>query len=351
MSLRLQWLGSRILLLVCCSCTHALHAQQGAAPCNLARPVSSDVALKLGLKDGQTVYHEGEIITLELAFTSNAKNRVINTRTYDRSGRLNEEYFCLSPEGRDPLQDYFGSGIYEGFVGGGLGGSQTLSDVPYVIREELNEWRSVPAGRYSLRVLSHRGSVPDLASNEVRFQVIAATPEWQARQLARALVLLDADHKRLTQAEFEQAKHAERVLRFLGSEAATRELARRFWSHDQQGFRPNIHSPGTAYPSYVEYEYQLSVDLSNFEFGLIGSPHRELAIQELVAALHDRQRPATPAMVKTLALLEIMSKPEYQMAPYDNSANEEWKKQWDARRRVRADAYEELVAKLSKEIQ
>jgi hypothetical protein len=349
--MRLQGVGSTALLLVCCFYTYALRAQEGAARCNPNRAVPSDVTLKLGLKDGQAVYREGEIITLELAFTSSAKSRFINTRTYDRSGQLNEEYFCISPEGRDPLQDYFGSGIYGAFVGGGIGGYQTLGAAPYVIKEELNEWKSLSPGAYTLRVVSQRASVPDLASNEVRFQVVPATPEWQSKELVRALALLDADHKKLTETEYEQTKHAERVLRFLGSEAATSELARRFWFHDQQWFRPTIHTPGTAHPNYVEYEYQLSVDLSNFEFGLIGSPHRELAIQELEVAIHDRQHSATPAMLQTLALLEIMSNSEYQIPPYDGSANEEWKKQWEARRQVRADAYKDLVTKLSKEIQ
>jgi hypothetical protein len=43
--------------------------------------------------------------------------------------------------------------------------------------------------------------------------------------LAGALALLEADRKKLTQTEYGQTKHAERVLRSLGSEAATRELA------------------------------------------------------------------------------------------------------------------------------
>jgi hypothetical protein len=232
----------------------------------------------------------------------------------------------------------------------GISGYKTLSDVPYVVREELNERRSVPPGTYILRVLRQRGSFPHLASNEVKFQVVPATPEWQAEQLAGALALLDADHKNLTQTEYEQTKHAERVLRFLGSEAATRELARRFWFHDQQWFRPNI-SPGSASSSYGLYDEQLSQDFWEFKFGLIGSPHRELAIRELEAAVHDTKHPATPAMVETLALLEIMSNPKYQIPPYGGSANEEWNRQWEAQREVRADAYNDLVAKISKKIQ
>lgn len=343
------WLSRSVLLFVCCICACALHAQQDADRCSPDRSVSSDVTLKLGLKDGQTVFHEGEIITLELAFASSTKGGVIETTTSDHSGRANKEYFCLKPDGRDPLQDYFGSGIYGGFAAGGPTGIKTLSSVPYVINEDLNEWKSMAPGRYSLRVLSHRGQF-SFVSNEVDFQVIPATPQWQAKKLADALALLDADHSRITQAEFEQAQHAERVLRFLGSDAATHELVRRFWNHDQKWF-PLSPTPSRSYPSYIFYQEQLRQDSWNFKAGLIGSPHRELAIQELQQAVHDRQRPATPNMVQTLALLEIMSNPEYQIPPYGGSANDEEKKQWEARRQVRADAYQNLVVKLSKEIQ
>jgi hypothetical protein len=142
------------------------------------------------------VYHEGEIISLELAFTSSAKKKyAADTRTYDRSGRLNLDQFCLTPDGRDPLEDYYGSGIWAAFVAGGLSvGNHVLDRVPYIVNAELNEWKSLPPGRYAMRVLSDRvGAVADatgfgggqvlLPSNAIEFQVIPATPEWQAEQL------------------------------------------------------------------------------------------------------------------------------------------------------------------------
>ena len=75
-------------------------AQKRTDPCE--RPVTSPATgtASLTLKGGQSVYHEGEIIPLELAFTY----RLVQYRP--RAGRnLRAFSFCLTPEGRDPMQD------------------------------------------------------------------------------------------------------------------------------------------------------------------------------------------------------------------------------------------------------
>jgi len=197
------------------------------------------------LKNGQAVFREGEIIALTAEYSSaSEKQYYLNTRGYDRSGRLDGmEVFCIDPDtGDDPLSDYFNGAM--GFIGGGLGGEQDLSRKPYPINLELNEWKSLPPGSYRLSIVSHRATVPTdndpsgmgvppipLRSNVVEFQVVKADPEWQGEQLAAAERALDSD------STGEDAKHAARVLRFLGSEAATRELARRFFSGNDQPCR------------------------------------------------------------------------------------------------------------------
>ena len=59
-----------------------------------------------------------------LVYLRKEKKYYLNTRGYDRSGRLNGlEVFCIAPgTGEDPLSDYF-NGVM-GFLGGGLGGEQ-----------------------------------------------------------------------------------------------------------------------------------------------------------------------------------------------------------------------------------
>jgi hypothetical protein len=146
-------------------------------------------------------------------------------------------------------------------------------------------------------------------SNEVKFQVLPATPEWQAEQLASAVAVLDADHTKDPPSDIERTKQAVRVLRFLGSEASTRELARRFWFYDRQC---QVHPISAEYPiNLFFYGYERTQDYWDIKAGLIASPYRAVAIQELTAAIHDPHHPATRAMVETLALLEIQSKPDY----------------------------------------
>ncbi|MGD0760872.1 MAG: hypothetical protein ABR921_18390 [Candidatus Sulfotelmatobacter sp.] len=341
------------VLLGCCL-VHAATAQSEFSPCivetqglngETSQPivkgrgqyesVASDVTLRLTLTDSKTIYREGEIIPLSLAFTSASKGKyTVDSSTYDRSGRLNLETFCVAPDtGRDPLVDYFGSGIWSGFVGGGLSsGFLPLSLEPYVVKEELNEWKVLPPGSYTLRVASDRiyasgltssgvGARPlFVVSNCVTFQVVAATAEWQAGQLAQILATIDAKQMKtpLKPPGFEVVNSEARALRFLGSEAATRELVRQLWLTNSW----------------------------DCQAGLIGSAHRAIAIEELRAAIQDSQHPATARMVQTLAVLEIQSNPKFKLPPYDTSTKEEWRK----RQQAKNAAYNELVGKLWEQV-
>jgi hypothetical protein len=309
--------------------------------------------MKVALKGSQSVYHEGEIIPLEIAFTSKTyENFIIDMRGYAHD-LVVLDYFCVDPAGSDPLEDYFESGVYTVWACCGLGGLQPWHTAPPVLNAELNEWQALKPGNYKLRIVSYRvgspgesglrGSIP-VVSNTVSFQVVTASPEWQAEQLAHASSVLDAKHDLLTSAEFEEIQHAMRVLRFLGSEAATRELARRFWFHDQPRQPPQLEHPA-PYPDYDQF--RLDTSLWDFKFGLIGSPHHEVAIQELASAINDPRHPATRQMVETLALLEIQSKPEYdRLMPYDGIQPDERGK----RQRAKRAAYDQIVDALSKQV-
>jgi len=273
-----------------------------------------DVSAALSLKNGQSVFREGEIVALAAEYSSSAtKKYYLDTRNYDRSGRLDGmEVFCVDPDaGLDPLSDYFSGAM--GFLGGGLGGEQEVGQTPYVVELELNEWKSLPLGSYRLSIVSHRVSAPSdgnpygaesshlaLRSNEVRFQVVKAEPEWQAEQLAAAVHTLDSSDK-----TGEDTRHAARVLRFLGSEASTRELAGRFWSGNDQPFGWDL------------------------KFGLYGSPYRATAIQAMNAALMNPQHPVTQELVQTLATLEMQSDPDSRFPQYDEAHQQSWTKARD----------------------
>jgi hypothetical protein len=97
----------------------------------------------------------------------------------------------------------------------------------------------------------------------------------------------------------DEKKHAARVLRFLGSEASTRELARRYSAGDNPfGW--------------------------DFKFGLYGSPHRALAIQAMKEELSDPRHPVTNEYVSNLVTFEMQSDPKLRLPPYDPKQAEAW---------------------------
>ncbi len=293
---RLNWPFALLGLSSFLSGTPEATAQAFQDPC--ARPVvvgPSDVRLQLSLS-GPGVFYEGEIVTLRLSLTSSERDKYYaDIRSYDRSGRLEDESFCVEPPGRDPLADYF----LGGRVGGGItGGPRPLGTEPLTFERDLNEWKALPPGHYRLRVRRNvdrlaaadergHGTVPvTVWSNPIELEVVPATPEWRAAQLEAALRFLDGGDR-------DRAERGARMLRFLGSEAATRELVRRYTG---------------------EYDQPHGLQL---QFGIVGSPHRELAISTLRSALVDPQHPVTAALVELLAQMEVQSDPEQRLRPYD----------------------------------
>jgi hypothetical protein len=309
-SSRRRWISPVCIALLASLLASGVRAGQTRPdPCAESNESPDDINLELSVKDRQTLFREGEIIELELSLTSSSpKKYQANTRNYDRSGRLNAQVLCLDPPARDPLSDYFDSGLF-GFMGGGLGGSQIVGQTAFKTTMELNEWKALSPGTYRLRVQDNRisllaptdspgpfGAGVPVWSNSIYFKVIAADAEWQAQQLADAVQALDTGSN-------DAAKHAARVLRFLGSEAATRELARRFWALNDE-----------------PYGWDLM-------FGLIGSQYRTTAIESMKAAAVDPQHPVTREFMQTLALLEIQSNPEYQLPQFDEKRKDEWQEQ------------------------
>ena len=270
-----------------------IFAQAPPAPCSGIGASASDALLQLSLKDTRAVFHQGEIITLQLAFTSKSKGKYhMDTRTSGQNGRVTRESFCLDPvAGSDPLADYFGAGTFS-LTETAPTGNTILKRHPFRLDLDLNEWKSLPPGTYHLVLETQRISqvtpsgeqVPVLVrSNAIQFQVMDADPSWQEAQLTAAITALDTGAS-------EEARHAARVLRFLGTEAATHELVNRYWSLNRQ------------------------LNGWNLMFGLVGSPHRDMAIQEMRNAISDPQHPITRDFLRTLALLEGASDPQFKAA-------------------------------------
>jgi hypothetical protein len=293
-------------------------------PCSLTSTVT-DAKVTIAIPAGRTSFREGEIIPLVLSFTSTADKRYwAENRNYDRSGRLSLETYCVEPAVRDPLADYFRTG---GFIGGGLGGEQQLSEKPFTATAELNEWRQPGPGHYRLYVVSDRvWRPPDpgeptpydrvsitLRSNTIEFDVMKADPDWLAAQLQEAT----AAYQNTTGREQQEAA---RRLRFLNTKESAQTLARLFWGLNDQ--------PG-------------GFDLM---FGLIGSPYRAEAIAAMQREISDPDHPIAQDFLYALTKLQVEADPAWAPPTYDPARAGAWQEYWSKRRAHERELMQAAVA-------
>lgn len=280
-------------------------------PCSLA-PTVTDAKVTIAIPDGRTSFREGEIIPLALSFTSTAdKRHWADNRNYDRSGRLTIEAYCVEPEVRDPLADYFRT---DAFIGGGLGNTQQLSEEPFTATAELNEWRQPGPGRYRLHVVSYRvWRPPDpgeatpygrvlltIRSNTIEFEIIKANADWREEQLQ------DATAAYQNTAGDEQKKAA-RKLRFLNTKPSAETLAKLFWGLNDQ--------PG-------------GWDLM---FGLFGSPYRADVIAAMQREINNPDHPITQDFLHSLTKLQISADTSWDPPGYDSAHPEVSRSYWPKR--------------------
>lgn len=278
----------------------------------------SAVSLTIRFASGTSQFHVGEVIPLELAFSASAPRTFeMNTRSYDRSGRLDLEQFHVTPAGRDPLFNYFVGGVNRVFMMGGLFNVVYLNKKPQVMTEDLNEWVAIDQpGHYRIFVTSGRvarsGQSDDhpmtLQSNTLEFDVVDADPEWQQRTLAAAVSTLDrADSTK------DEKSAAIRTLRFLDSPESVRELARR------------IARPG---------------DACNWDCkaGLLGSNRQRLLLQELESLF------AAPEVAITSEYLSLLGQTRFMLehGPMPPRPDNKQEKEWETMEKKRTEEYDAL---------
>jgi hypothetical protein len=293
-------------------------------PC-LRTSTVTDAKLTLSIPDGRTSFREGEIIPLVLAFTSTVDKRYRAVdRHYDRSGRLDIDTYCLKPQARDPLADYF-STVFS--MGGGLGGERQLSENPFTATAELNEWRQPGPGHYRLWVVTNRvsgepsslnslrvGGVPvTLRSNTIEFEVIKAGAKSRAKELQEATATYQ-------NATGDPQKEAARRLRFLSTKESADTLARLFWSLNGQ--------PG-------------GWDLI---FGLFGSPYRADAIAAMQREIDSPDHPITHDFLQMFVQLQVAGERPGDPPAYDPAGLRKWR---EASEKVGAHAREAQKAALA----
>ncbi|HEV2493368.1 MAG TPA: hypothetical protein VG204_09915 [Terriglobia bacterium] len=253
---------------------------------------TSGVRLQLRLTVPATKFHQGELIPLELSYTSDTPKRYQIETSLQRICGQGPAQFIVTPSEstHDPERTYRAS------TGGGCGGDFAtgigwLSPTPAKVPAILNEFIAIDRpGHYHLEVISRQVSDADgsvsrpvpltLQSNQVQFEIVAADPVWQRAEINHIRDVLD--HTPPSDGFFPGTPRTDAVeaLRFLTSEDAAREMARRLRGEE----------------SSVDFEYLL---------GLVDSPQRAAATYEMNELLQDPDFPVSDRFFQTLGILAL----------------------------------------------
>ncbi|MBC8869340.1 MAG: hypothetical protein H8E44_07970 [Planctomycetes bacterium] len=208
-----------------------LAAQAEAVAVN---PEGASFAIEL--VDPQTQFRVGQLIPLDLVHTFGEPSEfLINDGLASGSGTARLlEVFRVSPQTGTRQQTSDKPNFYH-WAGGTP--REPKTDRVYRYRVYLNEWRRFDKpGKYRFYSVSARVWKPNvwpsgnnelrLTSNVLELEIIPVTGQWQDEQLRMAVEVLDrqADETKEHRA---LRREALRRLRYLDTEAATRELARR----------------------------------------------------------------------------------------------------------------------------
>jgi hypothetical protein len=281
----------------------------------------SGASLTIRFANDASVFHVGEVIPIELSFRASIPDAYdMESRNYDRSGRLNIEQFHVTPPGRDPLQAYYANGP---IFGGGLGGPRALNTEPQIMLDDLNEWVALDRpGYYSIYVSSGRVSrraankdpQVELRSNVLEFEVVAADSAWQEQTVRSAAATLDMDSSTA-----EEKNAALRTLRFLDTPGSVRELVRLLGEQ----------SEGAGWDEVA---------------GLAGSRNQSLVVREIEQQMSNPDTALTSSYLNTLARLKFQAEnkplPPY---PQNDAAQQKiWIKQRQTQDNKLGDLNDEL---------
>jgi len=212
----------------------AAHAEAVAA-----NPEGASFAIEL--VEPQAQFCVGQLIPLDLVYTFHRPSKfLINDGLARGSGAARLlEVFRVSPQTGTRQRTSDEPNFYHWAGGTPLGAK---ADRVYRYRVYLNEWRRFDKpGRYrfystSARVWRRKSSPPRnndlrLTSNLLELEILGVSSQWQDEQFRMAVAVLDRQSDD-TQEHGALRREALRRLRYLDTEAATRELARRYPGRD-----------------------------------------------------------------------------------------------------------------------
>jgi hypothetical protein len=253
-----------------------------AAP-TLVAQARADVALTLRLAGEPRSFYPGELIPIELEFTSPFRKRFVVYDNWGARRDLTDEFRVDPDRGvSDPLLDFLalGSCMDCGF------GIYSLDGEPMVRKLDLNEWfRFDEPGTYRVSLLSksvHRDEslVVPVESNTITVEILPRDERWEAEHVAALIARVDQRRS------FERLEC--RGLQFLGTHAAVDAMIRRFDDPDCQ---------------------------SEFVRGLFGAPDREYVVRQMAGWISAPDQSVSQYYLRILALLSVyLDHPEFRPA-------------------------------------
>jgi hypothetical protein len=247
----------------------------------------SDVKLTIRTRGGESVFRIGETIELDLLFTSAARKKYL---VYDSNEAqpFPTERIAVEPLSAwdNPLVD-IDQLCPTIIIQSVLSSTNFLSAKPFVVGLELNRWiRFKDPGEYKISVQSQRAfrrnpkRLLTLRSNRLSLTIVPAETHWQEQTLNSAVAVLDKTGSAadLTWEQRQPRWHATSVVRNLGTPAAAGEMAHRLQSEDLAYY---------------------------FLFGLIESPARESALEQMQGLLRDADFPVSNRFLCAMAVVAL----------------------------------------------
>ena len=280
--------------------------------------------LSLTLKLDRNAFYVGERVRVTLEFqNTSAISYHIETRGYDRSGRLDDPRFCIEgPEHgfTDPLTVYFAT--FDG-IGGGLSGYENLQPQGrFSMSFDLNEWvRFDLPGLYRVYCRTWRADPNDrvlspvpLCSQIVTFEILRSDRGWTTSKVQSAV-------DKIRSSDNQVRREGARDLRFL---AVPRAMAPLTTLLDDDRLC------GEAF------------------FGLVGSRDSSRARDALLQRL---RRPATIITHNHLNALAVVSAwPEDPVLSVDSNDIDALRKQYERLRSAQEAALKPILAELAEAV-
>ncbi len=238
---------------------------------------NTSLSLQLRLHEDRTKFHVGEIIPVELSFTSNEhkKYTIMAFECGDNYKYHVEPALFLN---RDT-----GMGVWEECSGPII--DIDPGEKPFTVEQILNSgFRMDTPGRYRISVTSTRLGLA-VTSNTVELEITPADSAWQESELHRALELIALRTER-------SLKQGCAALRYLETNAAAVEIAR-------------LYADLTSCVSFTD-----------LDTAVISAPNRAEVLNELHAGIAEPERPISTSYLRTIAIVSLYQEhPEWVPRP------------------------------------